>query len=495
MRCLCRAGYFWDSTAGACLTCAIGSFKNWVASSSSCPMSCPNETTSAVGAASVWECYCTGDAIDTNPQLDSFTCTDSMQLFGNSSETDHFAATEASVFSFNQTLRVTDASTETLVAEIRQQLSQFLELTLASRAYIELAVRLDTSWYVDLTVWSSERPIAHQLQNKFDPEPFAAWISSSAIGTALDSAQGVSRSEVEVVALQCPDGLGLRAGRYVRGMQDCQCPHGMQPSVSGSPGLEDGCTKCPLGSYKSSVGDVSCQPCPEPLTTTVDGAVAYSTCRYICTPGFYNNDPKVPTSCVECGVGGYCIDSIRTPCPPSESTVDATASSIGECLCASGSRFEIAEETADECLNCTAGKFKALVGDLDCMDCEAGRSSGPGQSACDICDPGRYATKGSATCEPCPPGRYLESEAATSVDACVRCPIGTWGNETAAALASTCMPCISGSTTESRGSDDESFCVRPDPDQPRECVSGRLCSWAICSSFRPTLETSLILQF
>eukprot|EP00913_Durusdinium_trenchii_P023249 g21827.t1 len=362
MRCLCRAGYFWDSTAGACLTCAIGSFKNWVASSSSCPMSCPNETTSAVGAASVWECYCTGDAIDTNPQLDSFTCTDSMQLFGNSSETDHFAATEASVFSFNQTLRVTDASTETLVAEIRQQLSQFLELTLASRAYIELAVRLDTSWYVDLTVWSSERPIAHQLQNKFDPEPFAAWISSSAIGTALDSAQGVSRSEVEVVALQCPDGLGLRAGRYVRGMQDCQCPHGMQPSVSGSPGLEDGCTKCPLGSYKSSVGDVSCQPCPEPLTTTVDGAVAYSTCRYICTPGFYNNDPKVPTSCVECGVGGYCIDSIRTPCPPSESTVDATASSIGECLCASGSRFEIAEETADECLNCTAGKFKALVG-------------------------------------------------------------------------------------------------------------------------------------
>ena len=320
-------------------------------------MSCPNGTTSAVGAASIWECYCSGDFVDTDPQLDSLECTDSMLLSENTIASGVFAASQATVFSFNGTLLVTDASSESLVSDIQQQLGQFLEITLGSRAYLDLTVRFDTSWYVDLTVWSSERAIAEEMLNKFDPLPFSVWISSNAIGTVLDGATGVDRSTVESVHLRCPEGLGLPDGRFVRGLDDCKCPHGKQPAVAGGTGVQVGCAGCPLGTYKSSVADTACTSCPSPLTTIIDGAVAYSACIYICAPGFYNDIPSVPTSCVECGLGFYCFFSKRQQCPESESTLSTTASTIDECFCDKGFSFD------NGCVNCTVGKYKPSAGD------------------------------------------------------------------------------------------------------------------------------------
>eukprot|EP00438_Fugacium_kawagutii_P024209 Skav223070 [mRNA] locus=scaffold419:115477:121305:+ [translate_table: standard] len=471
--CVCRSGFYWDASVGACLRCPVGFYKDFVGNVDSCGTPCPNETTSSGGAANIWECFCTGNSIDTDPILETFRCTDLQDLSRNSSTTDAFLATSGNVSSFMGSLQVEDASTDTLLSEISDRLSEFLDIS-NQRASLELSVRWETaSWYVDFAGWSSDPGVAAQLQNKLDL--FELWISFMT-GTALDSAQLVNRSEVVDVLVRCPSGLGLREGRHIIDSSDCMCPHGMQPALSGATGLAAGCVPCPLGQYKSSVGDTSCVACPSTphaLTTLQEGSISYAACTYICAAGSFNDDPLHPSSCSACGVGFYCpYKESRQGCNESQTTVGESSSSFEDCSCAQGFRHA----GARVCEVCPAGKYKEFVGNADCSNCSAGTFANFGQALCDECPAGRFAAEGSASCEPCPPGRYSTSTAAASLDSCLLCAVGTWSNQTAASLPSACMPCVSGSTTALPGANSDVLCARPFSGQNRTCISGRNCA-------------------
>ncbi|CAJ1443646.1 unnamed protein product [Effrenium voratum] len=473
--CQCRRGSFWDASIAACLACPAGTFKDQVGRLTECERLCPSGTTSLAGAANVWECYCSGDAIDTDPSLDSLQCSELMGLSSNSSADAIFAATQAYIHRFGGSLQVADASTESLLVEVDDELRQMLGLS--SRSSLDLAVRFDDvnfSWHVDFQVSSSDLELAEGLHDAFDPSPFAAWIFQSMAGTALDSAQLHNRTPVEQFLLACPDGLGLHSGSFVKDLTACKCPHGKQPGGAGG-GLSAGCVDCPVGKYKSSVEDASCTSCPSlpsipaPLTTLQVGAIAYSACT--CPGGYVNHDPQNPSSCEECGIGFYCLGGThRQACDESQTTVNGIASSDSECFCAAGFR----DAGLGVCEACVAGKFKSEAGNAECADCPAGTFSGEGgQSSCLACAAGEYST-GSGSCQSCLPGRFSATVGATSAGTCLPCPIGKWSNETGAASGTSCVSCVEGSTTEAAGTS-ESLCVLPGPGQTRNCVSGRLC--------------------
>ena len=473
--CQCRKGFYWDESIGACLNCPFGFYKNLVGQGT-CDSECPDPLVSDSGAADVWECACPWWGIDLNPDLETFECVDLSTLANTFLETSAFAATMAHVSLFNGSLQVADASTQALITEIRQRLSQFLDLTGAIRASFNQSVRLNESnaSFIDFSLWSSDPELAGQLHNRFDFLPFQAWISSLR-GTALDSALLVSRSEVENFPLQCPQGLGFREGRHIIDLSDCMCPHGMQPA-SGVSGLAGGCVPCPLGTYKSSVGDTACVSCPIeggfPLTTLQRGAISHYSCT--CSAGYFAEDfANDPSACQPCGLGFYCYGGgSRQACSESLTTVNDTASSATECLCAPG----FLDAGSGACEACPAGKSKSFAGNAQCSECAAGTFASAGEATCSDCPAGRFATGGAGSCDPCPAGRYSLSPASTSLDSCVLCPVGTWGNGAAASLMSACVPCVTGSTTASAAANSETLCVRPGAGQNRTCISGRACA-------------------
>ncbi|XP_028401060.1 uncharacterized protein LOC114524138 [Dendronephthya gigantea] len=64
------------------------------------------------------------------------------------------------------------------------------------------------------------------------------------------------------------------------------------------------CIPCPLGSYQSESGKISCDRCPRGFTTWNAGSYDHSQCKVICKAGHYG--------VVEKGIG-YCM-----PCPKNE---------------------------------------------------------------------------------------------------------------------------------------------------------------------------------
>ena len=179
--------------------------------------------------------------------------------------------------------------------------------------------------------------------------------------------------------------------------------------------------KCPLGTYKDTVGDSSCAICPSgdvSLTTLREGATSIAACT--CPAGLVS----IAGSCEPCGQGFYCIGGDnRLPCQASTTTLSDTATSEAECVCAAGF---LPTEGADNisCVACGRGTFKPLAGN----------------------------------------------------GACLSCPVGTWSSSMGADSEATCQSCPSGSTTEDPGSGLEDFCVRPHGDQHVTCTSGQVCS-------------------
>ena len=476
-QCVCRHGYFWNDQLGACFACPAGFYQNMTGRPASCTGVCPAQTTSTSGAASLMECSCTGNTVDIDPTPEGFNCVDLLSLAGNfsSNDTHVFAATQLALYSFSGSILVLDASTDSLLANILDELSERVDLTDSTRASFSLLARHSGSWYVDYEVLSPDAELAEIMRGRLAPVSFDAWVYSEMEGTVLASASVANQTPVQHTVLTCPEGLGLQAGDYVTGLADCQCPHGMQPAVTGGTGLLNGCTSCPIGTYKSSTGDSICVACPSaghvPLTTLQQGAISYAACT--CSAGFVNEDPADPASCAPCGQGYFCLGGgDKQHCGESQTTNGDTASSQFDCLCQEG--FNSAG--AGVCEACVAGTFKEEIGNSPCVECPAGQFSEPGAEECDSCDEGTFSTGGTGSCEPCPAGRYSPDEEATSVDACVACEAGKWSDQEGASEQQTCQPCLAGSTTRQSGAQNDSLCVRPFPDQPRECISGRACA-------------------
>lgn len=116
------------------------------------------------------------------------------------------------------------------------------------------------------------------------------------------------------------------------------------------------------------------------------------------------------------------------------------------------------------CIECTKGAYCSEIGTLEPQSCPDGtyqpNKGATSADACIICPRGTYKLFSGSQCHSCPTGRYC-SEAgastphfcppgtfqpklnATSIDACLKCPIGTYQPYPG---ASTCKTCPQGFT-------------------------------------------------
>eukprot|EP01052_Picozoa_sp_SAG31_P041121 SAG31_NODE_6148_length_2148_cov_1.273792_1_plen_242_part_10 len=71
-------------------------------------------------------------------------------------------------------------------------------------------------------------------------------------------------------------------------------------------------------------------------------------------------------------------------------------------------------------------------------------------SFCELCEPGRFMNTStySFECYPCPAGQFVEEEGQRT---CLECPVGTYGNETAATTYSACIGCEPGQFQDEDG--------------------------------------------
>ena len=115
----------------------------------------------------------------------------------------------------------------------------------------------------------------------------------------------------------------------------------------------------------------------------------------------------------------------------------ASASSCTECPVG---KYADAPDT-QQCLLCAAGKWlnsKGSTSAADCNDCEAGKSSEPGNQYsfyCGPCEVGKYTAGAERTCTPCGAGRYAEGYSGRTSGAgsgsasdtnCIDCDAGTY---------------------------------------------------------------------
>ena len=236
-------------------------------------------------------------------------------------------------------------------------------------------------------------------------------------------------------------------------ISDCKC-------IPGWTLVGDFCEPCEAGTIKDWHGNEACSICPvdtfEPNTQstrseclecaaneTTNGFVQSTQC--ICVAGFEFN--SLVASCQECPVGEYRNDLVNqlscqicTKCDianqrpdldaPCTSTTDQGCKDCQEdsnlpfgdytstfCNCNAG--FE-ANETADSCLECSAGTFKSTNSNnsIPCQTCEVGkRALNSGAAVCDPCD------------SHCPGGEYVSEECTpTTRIECTSCTICLAGN-------------------------------------------------------------------
>ena len=155
---------------------------------------------------------------------------------------------------------------------VRSDLVDYLDLS--NRASLQLT---DSASQLNYKITTSEEEEAAVLHAKMDQDVFTSQFMTPT--ATLTSETKVTRSSTVTEMLRCPDGLGFAGGSLIRNQSDCKCIHGMEPL--GESGLTSGCTKCPRGKHKATVGDVACSSCGG-LTTLLEGAISSSSCT--CPP-------------------------------------------------------------------------------------------------------------------------------------------------------------------------------------------------------------------
>jgi len=159
----------------------------------------------------------------------------------------------------------------------------------------------------------------------------------------------------------------------------------------------------------------TCAACTSPnATSVVCFLFAQSRCVCTCNVGF------VDDRCTECMSGKYKTalgNAVCTSCGeaagnistcaacPAKSTSSAGSSAATACTCNAG----WTGPNGGLCTQCQAGKFKALAGSVQCADCVAGKYSASEQEA--------------TTCKDCSAGTWSGVVRAAHFSTCVACPV------------------------------------------------------------------------
>ncbi|KAK1934856.1 GCC2 and GCC3 domain containing protein [Babesia divergens] len=185
----------------------------------------------------------------------------------------------------------------------------------------------------------------------------------------------------------CPVGSYCFGGK----LQPIRCSVGMTTKVEGAGKTGDcvcnagyewvkgECTPCSRTSYKETIGNTNCTPCPSgegsgsALYTPTFGATSKRQCMH-CKEGFYYDANKI--ACVACPVDSFCPGKGTIPlfCPINTVTVGEKATSINDCMCMKGFGYSFATRYAfgfdNICTQCPANTFQHMNGtNMECMPC------------------------------------------------------------------------------------------------------------------------------
>lgn len=201
------------------------------------------------------------------------------------------------------------------------------------------------------------------------------------------------------------------------GNETCQqCAAGSFSVAGGS-----ACDPCPVDTYQDITGSVLCKSC-QANSVAAGGSTDVSACQ--CNPGFGFHAGE----CVQCPYGSYKTSTGNSVCVACAagwytSTLGATSAAQcfecgfdsfvqnGQCVaCPLDSEAPSASTSQDACM-CSPG-FTGLYQGIDCTQCAVGFFK---------------SSSGSSACEACPPGHIGNADTPrTSTDSCEACPVDTY---------------------------------------------------------------------
>ena len=184
---------------------------------------------------------------------------------------------------------------------------------------------------------------------------------------------------------------------------------------------------CPANTYNDG-SFTTCQTCPTGTYTSETGSSAVTDC--LCQPGYFMNSSSL---CGACAVGTFksTVEDVSCSVCPADMTTLSTAST--SCVCAAG--FEPnADNTA--CQACPQGQAKYVAGNASCIQCidhatlqnnlphqQSSCLCNPGYTgnhlSCSACDTGTFKdSHGTASCTPCVEHATTSNSASTSITEC-----------------------------------------------------------------------------
>ena len=183
-----------------------------------------------------------------------------------------------------------------------------------------------------------------------------------------------------------------------------------------------------------------------------------------CQPGKYTN--SIGGSCKMCD-SGYSSNVIEaTNCERCDTGKYSNGLNLVYCEdCPQG--YFSKNEGSDNCIACVAGKFSITPASDDsenCLNCEQGRISDKGETACVICEIGKWA-KNSIECIECSKGKYSSTYSIIADIECKLCTIGKYSNNTGLNNENQCISCEEGKIGLTEGSTSRGSCF--------SCESGK----------------------
>jgi cytochrome b involved in lipid metabolism len=290
----------------------------------------------------------------------------------------------------------------------------------------------------------------------------------------------------QIIATACPDGQVTEAPGATS-IQDCytpsmfiECDPGYffsdrtgecLPAPAGSYVDLAGATsatKCPAGTYSSSIGSLSCQLATYGYFTANEGSVLATPCA----PGSISNYEGA-SSCELAPAGYFTSEPASTsylPCAPG--SFAATEGSVACVLAPAG--YSVPEEAYSEALPCPPGFFSTNEGSISCDAAPAGYSV-PNEASTEAlpCDLGRFSSEeGSVECQLAPAGYFVSTAASTEAKPCskgsfaasegsVSCTKAPRGFYVSTVAATKATMCSKGLTTASTGATSSTSCYKP----------------------------------
>lgn len=248
------------------------------------------------------------------------------------------------------------------------------------------------------------------------------------------------------------------------GNESCSpCPAGAFSAAAGA-AL---CEICPAGTFQTQTGQTECVSCP-PHSSSPDGATSTDACA--CDEGFQKADGDTG-ECVPCALGTVKGTLASNATAAECLCLGSALSCDGCCIyCPDGYSTATNGSTAfDDCTPCPADTFSVRSGAQICQPCPHNRVSPPASpnlsacvcragfveddfGNCEACVIGKYKTLADTACRACPEG-MSSPQASPDIASCFACPIGTLESN------GVCLDCPAHSVTLTIGNNETSACL------------------------------------